>query len=335
MRIIIDEDIPFIRNRFPYFIEVEFLSGDKISAEKVKNADAMIIRTRTKCDENLLKDSKVKFIATATIGTDHIDLTWCEKNGVTIANAPGCNAPGVAQYVFAALFKTGFDPRTQTLGIIGYGNVGSTVAEWANMMGIRTLISDPPRKEKGFHDIDYLSLEEVLKNSDAVTLHVPLTKKGIYSTYHLIGDKELSLLKDGSILVNSSRGGVVDEKILKRVLKDGKIKAIVDVWENEPDIDSELLNLVSIGTPHIAGYSAQGKMRATRMALEAFTDYTGILTNLNGLECRPIREEKISRELIEQSYNPQLDFKNLLKHKGAFENLRNQYNYRQEPLYFE
>lgn len=331
MKIIVDKAIPFIEGRFPVELRVEYVPSEEITPEIVKDADALIIRTRTKCDGNLLKESKVKLISTATIGTDHIDIPWCEAHNISVKNAPGCNAPGVAQYVLASLFKAGFDTHKDILGIIGYGHVGQIVKKWAEEMGIKVLICDPPRKDSVFNDVDYLSLENLLKHSDAVTLHVPLTQTGIYPTFHMIGENQLNLMKDDSILVNSSRGGVVDEKALKNFLRNGKIKGIIDVWENEPEIDRELTELIEIGTPHIAGYSEEGKKRATRMALEALNETLGIKFDTSGLECKDPFDNKMTRERIISSYDPFIDSENLLRNPSLFESLRNNYNYRHEP----
>ena len=333
MKIIVDKDIPYIQGRFPEDVEVSFLAGNEISAEKAKEADALIVRTRTRCNKDLLNNTKVRLVATATIGTDHIDCEWCDTNGVVVRNAPGCNAPGVAQYVFSSLFKTGFNIEKDVLGIIGYGHVGSLVGEWARLMGIKILISDAPRKESGFKDVDYLSREEVLKKSDAVTLHVPFTKIGEYPTSNMIGEKELGIMKPGTTIINSSRGGVVDETALKKVIKSGKIKAILDTWVNEPYIDPELARMVEISTPHIAGYSEQGKKRATRMSLEAVNEVLDIPVDLNGLECQPKAGLEISRSLIEKSYNPLIDSTALRADLSKFEQLRNTYSYRPEPLF--
>ena len=333
MKIIVDNAIPYIKDRFPEKVEVMYVPGKEFTPEMIKDADALIVRTRTKCNGDLLAGSSVKLIFTATIGTDHIDIPWCEKNGIIVKNAPGCNAPGVAQYLFSSLFKTGFDPEKHVLGIIGYGNVGQIVADWANAMEIKTLISDPPRQEHGWKDVEYFDLDYILKNSDAVTLHVPLTNEGKYPTYKLIGEKEIGMMKPGAVLVNSSRGGVVDEKALKGALIENKLKAILDVWENEPNIDVELVGLVSIATPHIAGYSEEGKKRATRMALEDMSAILGVNTEIKGLECRAPENKKITRKLIEDSYNPFEDDKNLRENLSRFEELRNQYSYRHEPFF--
>lgn len=336
MKIVVDKDIPFIRGRLEPFGEVDYVDGKAIDCSMVADADALIIRTRTKCDEKLLKDTKVKFIATATIGTDHIDMDWCERHGITVKSAPGCNAPGVAQYVFSSLFASGFDADKDVLGIIGYGNVGSTEGKWAKEMGIKTLVCDPPRKEAGFDDVAYCDMETVLQASDAVTLHVPMTKDGSYPTFKLIGEKELQMLKPGAILVNSSRGGIMDEgKLLKCHVSSAKRqepKAIIDVWENEPDINRELLRLAKIATPHIAGYSLEGKKRATKMTLENFDEFFDVKTDKSGLETVP-RYSKISKELIINSYDPRIDSEKLKNSPELFESLRNNYEYRHEPLF--
>ncbi|MCH5223497.1 MAG: 4-phosphoerythronate dehydrogenase [Muribaculaceae bacterium] len=333
MKIVVDSGIPFIENRFDKDVEIVSIPGSEISRKTVEDADALIVRTRTKCNSGLLGDTNVKVIATATIGTDHIDIPWCERNGIKVFSAPGCNAPGVAQYVFSSLFKTGFDPRVHTLGIIGFGNVGSTIGEWAKEMGIKILINDPPRQKRGECDVTYTDLAELLKNSDAVTVHVPLTSDGENPTMNLLGDKDFKLMKPGSVIINSSRGGVIDEKALLPFLVSGKLKAIIDVWEKEPVISRDLLNLASIATPHIAGYSYEGKKRGTRMALEAVANALGIEPDFNGLDSTPPSEIKISRGLIESSYNPIEDSIRLKNNPHDFELLRNTYNYRHEPLF--
>lgn len=331
MKIVIDKDIPFIQDRFPAEIETVYVAGAEIDKKLVEDADALIVRTRTKCDEHLLKGTKVKMIVTATIGTDHIDIPWCEVNGITVRSAPGCNAPGVAQYVLSSLFKAGFNPKTDTLGIIGYGNVGSIVADWARQCGIRLLISDAPREEAGYTDVEYVSKDRILKECDAVTLHVPLTSSGHHPTLGLIGEEELGKIKPDALLINSSRGGVVEEKALKEMLLHHRIRAVIDVWENEPDIDYELAKKAFIATPHIAGYSLEGKMRATAMALEAVGEVLGFPVDTKGLECKDPKDFKITRERIENSYNPFTDHSRLLSREKGFEELRNKYSYRNEP----
>lgn len=333
MKIIVDKDIPFIEGRIGDEAEVVYLPGCDINAEAVADADGLIVRTRTKCDKTLLSGSRVKVISTATIGTDHIDLEWCRQNGIKVFSAPGCNAPGVAQYVLSALLSQGFDPQTQTLGIIGYGNVGSMVGEWAGLLGIRILVNDPPKIAEGIKIDNHVDRETLLRESDAVTLHVPLISGGRFPTERLIGSRELKLMKQGTILVNSSRGGIVDEASLIPLLAEGKIKAIIDTWENEPQINRELLTLASVATPHIAGYSWEGKKRGTKMALEGLAEGLDIDINSAGLECVACETLKITRELIERSYNPDYDSICLKSNPEMFEFFRNKYDYRHEPQF--
>lgn len=333
MKVVIDKAIPFIEGRLPNYVEAWYLPSEEITSEVVKDADAIIVRTRTRCDSKLLEGSKVKLVATATIGTDHIDMDWCSANGIEVRNAPGCNAPGVAQYVWSSLLRCGFDPGCHTLGIIGYGHVGSLVGAWAKEMGIKTLVCDPPRQMSGYNDVKYLPMDQVLRNSDAVTLHVPFTTGGIYATRYLVGYRELDMMKPGALLINSSRGGVVNELCLKDSLREKGMRAVVDVWENEPLIDAELLDLVAFATPHIAGYSQEGKKRATAMALKALKDVMGVEADITGLECVPANQLPISSDLILRSYDPTIDSDELKSHRQEFEYLRNNYKYRHEPLF--
>ncbi len=268
MKIIADNNIPFLRGRLEPVADVTYVDQWGFTPELVRDADCLVIRTRTRCDEKLLKDSVVKLVATATIGTDQIDTAWCEANGITVRNAPGCNAPGVAQYVWAGLLRQGFDPSRHTLGIVGCGNVGSIVRDWGKALGARVLVSDPPKEEAGVPG-DYVPLEQLLREADAVTLHTPLTKTGKHATYHLIGAHELGLIEEGRILVNAARGPVVDFAALKPEVESGRMRAIIDTWEFEPEIDENLLNAATSGTFHIAGYSREGKQRATRMVHDA------------------------------------------------------------------
>lgn len=333
MKIVIDNAIPYIKGRFGGNVKDVYLPGKEITAEDVRDADTLIVRTRTLCDRNLLEDSKVKLISTATIGTDHIDMDWCDEKGITVKNAPGCNAPGVAQYVFASILRMGFDPKKDTLGVIGHGNVGNTVSGWAKEMGIKTMISDAPKQEAGFDDVEYRSQEEVLKECRFVTLHVPYTTDGPFPTHDLIGENDLTLMKPDSVLINTSRGGVVNEKAWKKVLEKGGRRAVIDVWGNEPEIDHELVTLATIATPHIAGYSLEGKKRATRMTLVNVREKFGIDVDLKGLDCTPPEDLKITPQLICRSYDPETDSNKLKNDIAEFENLRNRYEYRHEPQF--
>lgn len=325
----IDDNIPYIQGRLENVADVEYLDQFGFTPETIKGADALIIRTRTLCNKELLQDSNVKVIATATIGTDQIDIPWCLENGIKVYNSPGCNAPGVAQYVWSSLLRKGFNPATQKLGVIGCGNVGSIVAEWGAKLGAEVWISDPPRQEAGYPG-NYHPLEEIMRECDAVTFHTPLTKSGSHPTYHLIGEKELELLKDGSIFVNAARGAVVDNDALLRRVKKGGIQTIIDTWEGEPALNEELLSLVDIGTFHIAGYSSEGKQRATRMVIESMEKEFGFEVDKSGLAPAYQPWHEVDAAGIIASYNPEIDSNALKASPKDFDTLRRNYNYRPE-----
>lgn len=330
MKIIADENIPFLDGRIRG-AELVMLPAREIGREAVRDADALIIRTRTECGKELLEGSAVKLVATATIGTDHIDLPWCSANGITVRNAPGCNAPGVALYVWGSLLHAGFEPSGSTIGVIGCGNVGSIVAQWGRRLGAEVLVCDPPRKEQGFTDRDYRSLEEVLSKSNAITLHVPLTRGGKYPTYHMINASTLKMLTPGAMLVNAARGEVIDTSSVINALEDGRIsKAIIDTWEREPKIDHHLLSLAETATCHIAGYSIEGKQRATRMVLEAVGDTLGLNVDLNGLE-GPYKEPVLlDAASVFRAYDPAEMTAMLKGNPEAFELFRNSYSLHKE-----
>lgn len=339
-KIIIDDKIPFARECLDLIadrMEAVYLPPSMIDSAAVKDADALVVRTRTGCGPGLLEGSSVGMVATATIGTDHIDLPWCRENGIKVTNAAGCNAPGVAQYVWSSLLRLGFDPSRHTIGIVGYGNVGSIVAEWGRAMGARVLICDPPRQEAGCRDVEYVGLETVLRDSDAVTIHTPLTRTGAHPTFHMIGERELSSLRPDAVLVNSSRGPVVDGRAWLRHLGKARTHAVIDVWEGEPDIDRELLMAADIATPHIAGYSYEGKQRATRMALKAVEDFfsTAIPTEtLCGDYKAPAGGFPAdTADRILDSYDPFADTRRLRARPEDFERLRAEYDYRHEPSF--
>jgi len=280
MKIVIDDKIPFIKGVLEPYAEVVYLSGAKIAHSDVADADALMVRTRTRCHEALLKNSSVKFITTATIGYDHIDTKWCETNGIVWTNAPGCNSGSVHQYMASALATLsthfGFKFEEKTLGVVGVGNVGSKVAKLGKALGMEVLMNDPPRAKKE-GPAQFVPLDEILSQSDIITLHVPLNCSGAYHTYHLFDDDTFKCLPRRTILINSSRGEVVENLALKNVLKSGRIgAAALDVWENEPDINLELLPLLNIATPHIAGYSADGKANGTAMSVQALSRFFGL-----------------------------------------------------------
>lgn len=330
MKIIADRNIPFLEGRIAG-AELVRMPAAEIDREAVRDADALIVRTRTRCGAWLLEGSRVRVVATATIGTDHIDIPWCESHGITVRNAPGCNAPGVALYAWASLLRNGFDPKKDTLGVIGHGHVGSIVAQWGKRLGARVLVNDPPREEAGFKDVEYVSLEEVLTQSDAITLHTPLTRSGNYPTFHLIGEREIEMMRQGVTLVNAARGEVIDTASVVKAIKTGKTgKAIIDTWEGEPKLNPELLKLADVATPHIAGYSIEGKQRATRMALEAVGETLGIQADVSGL-AGPYREPDVmDADAIIAAYNPAEMTLALRQNPSEFERLRNGYRLHKE-----
>lgn len=273
MKVICDSDIPFLKGALEPYCEVIYSRGSDISRDMVKEADALVVRTRTKCDASLLEGSNVRFIATATIGYDHIDTAWCESHGIRWTNAPGCNSWSVQQYIGSILVtmarQFGFSFREKTLGVVGVGNVGSKVARLAALLGFRVLLCDPPRARREGSG-SFVSIDEIISRSDIITLHVPLIRDGEDATFHMFDSSRLAKMNQNQILINSSRGEVVDGAALKNALAQKKILAAsLDVWENEPQIDPELLSLLFTGTPHIAGYSVDGKATGTTMSVQA------------------------------------------------------------------
>ncbi|MBR3678112.1 MAG: 4-phosphoerythronate dehydrogenase [Alistipes sp.] len=327
MKIVIDKAIPFLCGLFEPFGEVVYLDGKNIGREEVKDADALVIRTRTKCNESLLDGSKVRIIATATIGFDHIDTDYCRRHNIAVATAAGCNARGVLQWVAAVLAHIVGDttPQSLTLGIVGVGAVGSLVKEYAEQWGFRTICCDPPREEA--EHLGFVALEEVLRQADIVTLHTPLD----YTTYHLINRENISLLKSGATLINASRGEVVDTQATLR----NDIRYAIDVWEGEPNIDRILLEKATIATPHIAGYSLQGKANASSQAVAAVAHHLNIPVGgwyPKGVERttpQQIGWEEL-RNTITDHYDILGESQHFKRNAEAFEQLRNEYRYRNE-----
>lgn len=352
MKIVCDDKIPFLRGTLEPFAEVVYLPGKQTTAEVVKDADALITRTRTACNEALLKDSKVKVIATATIGFDHIDTAWCESNGIIWKNAPGCNSWSVKQYVSSVLVslarRHSLDLSSMTLGVVGVGNVGSKVAEAASLLGMKVLLNDPPRERREGSD-KFVSLDTLMEQSDIITLHVPLTKEGEDATWHLFDAERIARLRTDQFLFNSSRGPVVDNKALKAALLAKSLKgAVLDVWEGEPELDRELISLLEYSTPHIAGYSADGKANGTTMSVRTvasvlglpLTDWTasGVPAPAQPLEFTIDAAGKTKQEVLTEAilytYDVQKDTDALRADPELFEKLRGDYPVRREPTAF-
>jgi erythronate-4-phosphate dehydrogenase len=348
MKIIIDDKIPFIKGVFEPYAEVVYLPGAAFARDHVAGADALIVRTRTCCDEALLKGSQVKLIATATIGYDHIDTAWCDANSVVWTNAPGCNSGSVRQYMASVLatlsahYELKFEDMI--LGVIGVGNVGTKVVQLGETLGMTVLMNDPPRAEKE-GPAQFVPLDEILHMSNIVTLHVPLNRVGAHQTYHLFDDATFDCMQHRTILINSSRGEVVDNVALKNALKHKSIgAAVLDVWEHEPQIDLELLPLLNIATPHIAGYSADGKANATAMSVQAVSRFFGLpLTGWRpegipepaqplrfDLDCNGKNLQQCLCEAIWHTYSVNDDDGHLRATPASFEKQRGDYPVRRE-----
>ena len=329
MKAIIDKAIPYIQGVLEPYAEVVYRDGREFTPEDVRDADMLIIRTRTRCNEALLASSSVKLIATATIGFDHIDLDYCARRGIKVTTAQGCNAAGVLQWVAAALAqlskREGWTPEERTLGIVGVGNVGRLVEEYARAWGFNILRCDPPRQER--EGGDFRPMEEVVAGSDIVTFHTPLDS----TTYHLINDRTLSLMRADATLINASRGEVAATEALLKASQ----TLLLDVWEQEPAINTALLEKALVTTPHIAGYSSQGKANATAAVIAAAAEHFSLpLKGWYPPQVQPATRRQISWEEMCQSID---NYCNLMKQSQwlksrpeEFESLRNNYSYREE-----
>lgn len=345
MKIVVDDKIPFIREAIAQIsTDVIYKSGIAISPDDIHDADALIIRTRTRCDEALLKGSKVSFIATATIGYDHLDIEYLKRAHITWTNCPGCNANSVGQYIHSCLLllekEKGYDLSKTTVGLVGVGHVGHAVIESIRPLGVQILLNDPPQKEAlrkaGKPHEFFLKMEELQEKCDIISFHTPLITKGPYPTFHLANKTFFNALKKQPIIINTSRGAVVDNTDVLQALKDDIIRdAIIDTWENEPNINQELLNLIYIGTPHIAGYSADGKANATRMALTALCNHFHLPVTFQ-IRVPQLPEEELPAPNLTETeralvlYNPHTDSLKLKSHPTMFEELRGNYPLRRE-----
>ena len=347
MKIVADDKIPFLKGILEPFAEVLYLPGKQIDNKILRDADALIIRTRTKCTESLLKDTKVRFIGTATIGFDHIDTRFCAKNGIIWTNAPGCNSKSVQQYMAAVLLKIAsefkFSLKDKTIGIVGVGNVGSRVEKLAGLLGMNVLLNDPPRARKEGKK-NFVNLNTILNESDIITLHVPLNVVGEDCTWYLLNDRSFKKVKKGAWLINTSRGEVAETGAMVKMLKTGKLAgAVIDVWENEPDIDLELMETSFLATPHIAGYSTDGKANGTSMIVNALARHYSLPVDNWYPENIPNPDEPefqvneagrtnedVLREAVSRTYNVDEDNIRLRFSPADFEKLRNDYPVRRE-----
>jgi len=354
MKIVADANIPFVRECFSSMGEVEILSGRDITSQAVAKADALLVRSITPVNEELLRGGAVRFVGTATIGFDHVDLGYLERNHIGFASAPGSNANSAAEYIIAALLEIGrrhnLPLEGKSMGVIGVGNVGSRVARKGEALGMHVLRNDPPlQRQTG--DPRYVPIT-ALYDCDFITIHTPLTRAGIDKTFHLADARFFSSWKPGAVFLNASRGAVTDSEALKAAIRAGRLRAVVlDVWEDEPNIDTGLLEMVDLGTPHIAGYSFDGKvagmimiynslcehfhLRPTR-AIEDFLPPPGV-PRLD-LETGELSDDQLLAHTVEQVYRIKRDDGNLRqiaqqpsnKRGPFFDDLRKHYPVRRE-----
>ncbi|HUL43813.1 MAG TPA: 4-phosphoerythronate dehydrogenase [Bacteroidota bacterium] len=264
MKLVVDKNIPLAEKAFKPLGELRLVETGTFGPETVRDADILIVRSETKVDRRLLDGSAVKFVGTVTIGTDHIDIEYLTSRGIVFASAPGSNANSVKEYIVAALLRLDIGLKGKSVGIVGVGNVGSKVEKACRVLGMEVLLNDPPLA-RSTGDRKYLPLDALME-CDILTVHVPLTRTGPDPTYHLFDRDRLGKLKPESLFLNTSRGAVVETTALRNALSSGHIaNSVIDVWENEPDIDLDLLSVVSLATPHIAGYSLDGKVNAVRI----------------------------------------------------------------------
>ena len=351
MRIVADENIPSVEQAFASLGEVSLVHGRSLQPAHVRDADILLVRSVTRVDERLLADSSVQFVGSATIGFDHVDLDYLLQREIGFARAPGSNATSAAEYVLSAIMvlseRLGFDPADKTVGIIGHGNVGSRVRARFEALGIRCLVNDPPLQAQGGHD-DFVSLADVLQ-ADIITVHVPYTRTGRWPTHHLVNADMLAQLRPDAIVLNTSRGAVADNQAMEAWLAvRSSAAAVLDVWEGEPSISLSLMDRVALATPHIAGYSLDGKLRGTDMIYHAACEFFGKSACWQVADALPVspalvidsRNDRLSavREAVLATYDIRADdaalraIKQLDKGAQAarFDQLRKEYPVRRE-----
>lgn len=346
MKIVADINIPFLRGIAESFGDVVYLPGADFTKENIKDADTLIVRTVTHFGAENLEGSQIKQICSATIGYDHIDTEYCERHGISWHNAPGCNSGSVQQYIASALItiarRKGFSLEGKTIGVVGVGNVGKKVAAMAEILGLRVLKNDPPR-QKAEQSSDFVDMETIKSEADIISFHTPLTRDGEYPTFHMADARFFASLAKKPVIINSARGGVIDTEAIKKAKRDGLISgAVIDCWENEPHIDLDYMRMADIATPHIAGYSADGKANATRMSLESVARYWQLpdeavkKISIPQVDNPIIDYSKIwsVEDIILHTYNPLEDCGRLLSVPASFASLRGNYPLRREyPAY--
>lgn len=348
MKILVDENIPYAQQLFQHLGDVQAVPGRPLDGAVLQDADALMVRSITKVNEALLSGKQVRFVGTATAGTDHVDKAWLDQAGIGFSAAPGCNAVSVVEYVISALLllaeRDGFALKDKVVGIVGVGNVGSRLHQRLQVLGVKTLLCDPPQADKGDQKTFY-PLDTLLQQADILTFHTPLNKEGPYCTYHLLDADKLATLPEGRIIINAARGPIIDNAALMTTLAQGKkFSVVLDVWELEPDISLPLLARVDIATPHIAGYSLEGKARGTTHIFEAYTAFLGqpqqiALSDLlpvpviNTVRIRGKLTQAILKRLVHLVYDVRRDdapLRRVAGIAGEFDRLRKTYPERRE-----
>ncbi len=325
MKIVIDKYIPYLANVLAQYAEVSALDPDSITPASVHDADALIVRTRTQCNQALLAGSKVQFIATATIGFDHIDAAYCAANHITWMSCHGCNAQGVCDYVETAI-NTCLPAPTQppTIGIIGCGHVGSKVLQMAQRRGWKALVSDPPREDKG--EIQGVPLQQIAREADIITFHTPLTHDGDHPTYHLWTKEQFAHMKPNALIINAARGGVIHEgDLLDYLTTHHTAQAVIDCWENEPQLNIPLLRHSTLATFHIAGYTLEGKYNASAMCLQGLIQHFAIDDATAQKLLHSLQQSRVFPTLPQVGFDIRHTSQQLKAHPDQFELLRKAY----------
>ncbi|WP_428036384.1 4-phosphoerythronate dehydrogenase [Amphritea sp.] len=349
LNIVADENIPALERLFGHLGTIRKLPGRTIQNSDLQQADLLLVRSVTRVDQQLLENTPVRFVGTATIGTDHIDTGWLEANRIGFSCAPGCNADAVAEYVISCLLlvaaEQGFSLTDKVVGIVGVGNVGRRLQQRLVDLGVKLLLNDPPRAAGG--EEGFIGLSDLLAQADIVCLHTPLTRSGVHPSYHLLNAQNLHMIKPGAILLNAGRGPVIDNKALLNWHQGrSDVTLLLDVWEDEPVVDSHLAQRVRIGTPHIAGYTLDGKIRGTWMLYRAFCQQQGITPGIELSDCLahagPAPEivldgSETLTNIVNAIYQPEADFKRFMdslvdagSQPQAFDLLRKNYPVRRE-----
>lgn len=353
VKFVADNKIPFLKGVLEPYADIQYLNPKDITHDVIKDKDALIIRTRTNCNSELLQETKIKFIATATIGFDHIDTAYCKRNNIKWINAPGCNSSSVMQYIASVLLTISSRKKINiadlTIGIVGVGNVGSKVERLAKIFGMNVLLNDPPRARKEGNE-RFVDLEELISKSDIITFHVPLIKEGEDKTHHMADKNFFNKFNNRKIVINTSRGQVIETGAIKNAIKEKAVNAsVLDVWENEPNIDMELLKMVDIATPHIAGYSADGKANGTSVCVKNISSFFGLNIDKDWypqelpkpgnsseifIDCKDHLNQEIFYKAVVSSYDIMKDDGILRNSVETFEKQRGNYPVRREfPFY--